>query len=123
MDSPRDMHDGWEKSGEVGQEVYGAGNAFGILPRHYMQVPGEDFMVFVDYPTTDFKTKKGKPVSFFIKGDERLTCRLVLVAKGKKKLPNFTVTINGNEAIKGTKRKDGNIEYLVNGNQVINITW
>lgn len=26
-----DLHDGWEASGEVGQEVYGAGNAFHII--------------------------------------------------------------------------------------------
>jgi hypothetical protein len=26
------LHDGWEPSGEVGQEVYGAGIAFGLSP-------------------------------------------------------------------------------------------
>lgn len=50
-----DLQDGWQKSGTVGQEVYGAGNAFGILPRHYLRVPGEEFMVYVDYPTSGFK--------------------------------------------------------------------
>jgi hypothetical protein len=30
-----DKHDGWEKSGEAGQEVYGAGLPFAVVPRQY----------------------------------------------------------------------------------------
>ncbi len=45
-----DMHEGGEKSGEVGQEVYGAGQAFGFLTRHFLQVPSKKFMIYVDYP-------------------------------------------------------------------------
>lgn len=119
-----DMRDGWEKCGQVGQEVYGAGNAFGILPRHYMLVPGEDFMVFVDYPTENFTTRKGQPISFIVKGDSRLTCRLVMLTPGKKKLPAFEINAHGQkQIIKGTKRKDGNIEYTIQGDQKISITW
>jgi hypothetical protein len=64
-----DMHDGWEKSGAVGQEVYGAGNAFGILPRHYMQVEGAGFMIYTDYPTYGFSPKKHQPAIFRLAGD------------------------------------------------------
>jgi hypothetical protein len=119
-----DMRDGWEKSGQVGQEVYGAGNAFGILPRQYMIVPDEDFMIYVDYPTQDFTAKKGKPITFTIKGDPRLTCRMMIISNGKNKLPNFTVAAKGQkQEIKGTKTKDGNLEYIVNGGQKIHIKW
>lgn len=119
-----DMQDGWEKCGQVGQEVYGAGNAFGILPRHYMQVPDEDFMIFVDYPTENFTTKKGQPITFTIKGDARLTCRMAIVPNGKKKLPNFTVTTKGQkQELKGLKTKDGNIEYAIQGGQKVHIVW
>jgi hypothetical protein len=118
-----DMHDGWEKCGQVGQEVYGAGNAFGILPRHYMIIPGEDFMVFIDYPTVNFKYKKGS-ASFFVKGDPRLTCRMAIVPNDKKKLPDFTITAKGQkQELKGTKKENGNLEYCVQGDQKINITW
>jgi hypothetical protein len=113
-----DMHDGWEKSGEVGQEVYGAGNAFGILPRHYLRVPGESFMVYVDYPTSSFTAQKGKPINFTILGDSRLICRLVIVKMDDKKLPNFTVTAKGQkQEIKGKATGKGNIEYAINGGQ------
>jgi hypothetical protein len=114
-----DLHDGWEQSGEVGQEVYGAGNAFGILPRHYYQVPGEDFMVFVDYPATKFTVSKHS-VSLQLSGDKRLECSLVLVAQ-KNKLPNFEVL--GSKAIKGKKIRGGNMAYKLTGNANIKISW
>jgi hypothetical protein len=117
-----DIHDGWEKSGTVGQEVYGAGVAFGIIPRHFYKVPNEDFMIYLDYPTADFKYRKGSGVNFKIKGDARLACRMLIVKKEKHSLPNFTVKAKDGE-IKGTKRKDGHIEYLVHGDQPLNVSW
>lgn len=118
-----DLHDGWEKSGNVGQEVYGAGLAFGVVPRHYLPVPDEDFMIFVDYPTLNFSCKKGKPVSFAVKGDERFECRLAMV-KGKSKLPEFTVSADGNKTpLIGRRSKEGNMEYVLRGGQKVTIRW
>jgi hypothetical protein len=116
-----DIHDGWEKSGEVGQEVYGAGVAFGIVPRHFYRVPNESFMIFCDYPTAEFKHRKGT-VTFKIKGDEQLSCRLMIIKKDKTTLPDFTIT-DSNGELKGIYRKDGHKEFMVNGNQQIKIKW
>ena len=119
-----DMHDGWEKSGEVGQEVYGAGNAFGILPRHYLRVPGESFMIYVDYPTGSFTAKKGKPIKFNVLGDSRLTSRLVIVKMDDKKLPNFKVIAGSTNAeLDGKTSRSGNIDYTIHGGQSIQISW
>jgi hypothetical protein len=119
-----DMHDGWEKSGEVGQEVYGAGNAFGILPRHYMQVEEAGFMIYTDYPTYGFSPKKYKPATFRLAGDGRLTCRLMLVKTGKAKLPDLTVSVNGsNEKLPGKKVPGGHLEFEVAGDNEIHINW
>jgi hypothetical protein len=119
-----DLHDGWEKSGEVGQEVYGAGVAFGIVPRHYLKVDNELFMIFVDYPTTKCN-KRGKTFTFDVRGDSRLTCRMMIVKKDKTKLPQFTVTQKGDgksEALTG-KVNDGNIEYSLRGDRTIKVSW
>ncbi|NCD68329.1 glycoside hydrolase family 88 protein [Mucilaginibacter agri] len=116
-----DIHDGWEQSGTVGQEVYGAGVAFGIIPRHFHKIPGEEFIIFSDYPTADFKYNKGQ-VSFTVKGDERLNCRLMLIKNGKSKLPDLKLT-GGNAALSGGVHKDGHIEFLISGNQLMKITW
>jgi len=117
-----DMHDGWEKSGEVGQEVYGAGNAFGILPRHYMQVDGQPFIIYTDYPTYGFSPKKHRPAKFKLAGDGRLDCRLMLVRTDKGKMPAFTVTAAG-EALQGKKTKEGHLEFMVPGDSEIHINW
>jgi len=117
-----DLHDGWEKSGYVGQEVYGAGNAFGILPRHYMQVDEASFMIYTDYPTYGFSPKKHKPANFQLAGDGRMRSRLMIVKTGKAKLPQLTVTQNGEE-IKGKQVAGGNIEFEVAGDAHIHIDW
>ncbi len=119
-----DIHDGWEKSGEVGQEVYGAGVAFGIVPRHYLQVGDEPFMIAVDYPTTKYK-KRGKTFTFDVRGDRRLTCRMVIVNKDNTKLPQFTVTQTADNKkvdLQG-QMVDGNIEYQLQGNHSISVNW
>lgn len=116
-----DLHDGWEQSGAVGQEVYGAGVAFGIIPRHFYKVPNEDFIVYLDYPTADFKHRKGS-VHFKVKGDERLNCRMLILNQENKKLPRFIVTANNNE-IKGKVLKGGHTEFIVTGNNHIKLNW
>ncbi|MGF7040315.1 hypothetical protein [Mucilaginibacter lappiensis] len=119
-----DMHDGWEKSGEVGQEVYGAGNSFGILPRHYMQVEGQTFLIYTDYPTYGFSPKKHKPAKFKLAGDARLNARLLLVKTDKGKMPEFSVRLNSlKEDLKATKTKDGHLEFTVPGDSDILINW
>jgi hypothetical protein len=119
-----DLQDGWLKSGTVGQEVYGAGNAFGILPRHYLQVPGEDFLIYVDYPTSDFNARKGQDIHFRVLGDEKLQCRMMIVKKGKKKLPEFSVSVSGmKEMLKGQPAPEGNITYALKGNCRVSIGW
>lgn len=119
-----DLHDGWEKSGEVGQEVYGAGNAFGILPRHYMQVKDQSFMIYTDYPTYGFSPKKHRPAKFKLAGDGRLNSVLMLVKTDKGKMPEFTVRMNAQkESLKGKKTKEGHLEFTVPGDSEIHIGW
>lgn len=119
-----DLHDGWEKSGQVGQEVYGAGNAFGTLPRHYMRVPDVNLMVYTDYPIYGLESVKHKPVRFKLAGDGRITCRLMVIKANEHKLPPLTVSCKGKEQpLKGKPVKDGNQEYLVSGDAEITIEW
>jgi hypothetical protein len=119
-----DLHDGWEQSGEVGQEVYGAGNSFGILPRHYMQAKDAGLMVYTDYPSYGFSSRVSSPLRFRLSGDGRLTSRLMIVKTGKDKLPEVTVTIKGSKtSLKGKSVSGGNLEYEVPGDAAIEIKW
>ena len=118
-----DLQDGWLKSGTVGQEVYGAGNAFGILPRHYLEVPGESYMIYVDYPTSGFTARKGKNIHFTTLGDPRMECKLMLVKTGNQKIPDLKVSLKGQEQpLRGKQVKGGHIQYTVPGNCTVTIS-
>lgn len=114
-----DIHDGWEKSGEVGQEVYGAGLAFGIVPRHYFKVPDDDFMVFIDYPTSEHNI--GNPFRFKVLGDKALSCRLRIISLSGTPVPDFKVTGEDQQTINGELTTEGHLEYIIPGDQIIEI--
>lgn len=119
-----DIHDGWEKSGEVGQEVYGSGIAFGITPRQYCRVDGEDFMIYSDYPIAGYKVVKGKSIRFKILGDSRLHCEMRILKLSRAKLPSFEVSIaTAKEPLKSITDKNGGLIYKLNGDQQLTITW
>ncbi|MCX2474427.1 hypothetical protein OQZ33_08820 [Pedobacter sp. MC2016-05] len=118
-----DLHDGWEQSGEVGQEVYGAGVAFGVIEKQYHKVKDESFMIFCDYSISGFR-KRGKSVSFATQGDQRLSCRIVLLPQEPKDTYNFTVYIgNDSNAVEPMKVDKQAIEFSVSGNEKIKISW
>lgn len=84
-----DLHDGIEKSGAVGQEVYGAGNAFGILPRHFIRFNDNPFLIFSDCPISGIR-KSPDSVIFHLQGDPRLAYRLrITPAESVGKIPNI----------------------------------
>ena len=117
-----DLHDGWEHSGQVGQEVYGAGNVFGILPRHYMHVPGARFMIYTDYPTVPNVAKTDHPARFSLAGDARLQARLMIVKTGRAKLPDIKLTAD-KQTVNGKPAAGGALEFMVPGNASVTINW
>lgn len=121
-----DLQDGWKQCGEVGQEVYGVGQAFGILTRQYKRVADDPFMVFIDYPTFDFSAKKGKPVTFTIGGDQRFGCKMRLIPFEDGLPANIVVlgkSAEGEEEFKGKPTKEGHLEYNLKGEMHITISW
>jgi hypothetical protein len=121
-----DMYDGWEKAGQVGQEVYGAGLPFGVIPRHYWRVPDEKFMIYIDYPIRDFYAAEKGMASLRVLGDRRLSCRLRILPTGRKSLPKFEVRMEreGNiESLEGHKTSEGHLEYEVPGDCIVMVEW
>jgi hypothetical protein len=118
-----DLHDGWEQNGEVGQEVYGAGIAFGVIPKQYFKVPGEDFIIFCDYPVKSFKLRKNM-VSLTPDGDPALYCRIIILTEGNSGEHQFVVTDSFKRSeLKPLKSISKLIEYQLNGGQSIRIKW
>jgi hypothetical protein len=116
-----DLHDGWEQSGEVGQEVYGAGIAFGIIPRQYFKLPIAGATLFCDYPIAEIKITS-KSAKFRINGDPRLKCRILLLIDDKDNQQLFQV-ISAKKQLETIKQTDEVLEFSVSGGQQLQITW
>ena len=85
-----DIHDGWEKSGEVGQEVYGAGIAFGIIPRQYFKLTIFGGTLFINYPISNFRELKNS-VTFHVEGSASLHAEMKLLGISKTTLSKIKV--------------------------------
>ncbi|RZJ48854.1 MAG: hypothetical protein EOO44_19415 [Flavobacterium sp.] len=114
-----DLYSGWEQSGQVGQEVYGAGIAFGVVPRQYLKV-NEDFMIFIDYPVTQF-SKRGNSVSILLDGNQDMSCNLKLIWLSKNKIkPTIT---QEKKILNPSYKKIESMGFIANGKGLIKIKW
>ena len=120
-----DIYDGWETAGQVGQEVYGAGLPFAIVPRHYGRVEEGNFMIYVSYPTSNFSIQENKAY-LRIRGDARLSCHLRILPIGKKALPDVQIQAERKgqiETLSGRKTPEGHVEYELFGDRLVMVTW
>src|SRR5205085_3862785 len=114
------------KAGQVGQEVYGAGLPFGVIPRHYWGVPNEKFMIYIEYPTEGFSAREKGLASMRVLGDPRLWCRLRIIPTAKTSLPKFEVRTEREgdfETLRGHETPEGHMEYEVFGDRIVIVQW
>lgn len=116
-----DIHEGWEKSGEVGQEVYGAGIPFGIIPRQYFKLKSLDALLFVDYPVTNFRYGK-KSVTFHINGHPLLKAKIVLLGLSKAMQSKIKAEVRNKSAYQPLKSKASN-QFEAPAGSIIRISW
>lgn len=116
-----DIHDGWEKSGEVGQEVYGAGLAFGILPRQYFRIEKLGALVFVDYPITNLRIGKNS-ITFHVEGHSQLKARMKLIGFPKAVLSKIKVEQKDKAAYQQLKAISTNT-FELTGGRIVRIIW
>ena len=113
-----DLYNGWEKSGQVGQEVYGAGMPFGVVPRQYIKIDN-DFLIFIDYPQQ--YTKRGKSITLKLNGDKDMSCNLKILKISTKKIQ--MKVFEGKEILKPFEKNSKREEYEISGQAVIKIQW
>lgn len=116
-----DIHDGWEKSGEVGQEVYGAGLPFGVIPRQYFKLDGLNITGYINYPAVNFRYSQSK-VTFGICGNPEYSVQLHLIAAGNDLHPKVKVEIKTKSAYVEVS-SNANGQYEVPGDAKIRISW
>jgi hypothetical protein len=117
-----DLHDGIEPSGSVGQEVYGAGNAFGILPRHYITIDKQPFLVFCDIPIADIRRKKNG-LSFNLLGSKGLLARIRIVPANDEKLSKKMIFKLKDGELKHAADRKTDLETFVDAASHVEITW
>ncbi|WP_242661174.1 hypothetical protein [Flavobacterium johnsoniae] len=113
-----DLYNGWEKSGQVGQEVYGAGMAFGVVPRQYIKAD-EDFLIFIDYPNQF--TKRGKSATIHLDGDKDMSCNLKIIKLGDRSIK--MKVFQNKELLKAFHQSAKLHEYEISGQALIKIEW
>jgi hypothetical protein len=119
-----DLQDGREKSGRVGQEVYGAGLPFVMTARHYMRLDGTGMTAFCNYPMFDFAPEQDG-ATWRVGGDPRGSCELrVVPADLAVKACCVAVTVEAGSVsvpVHGKLSADGQAKFTLRGGQKIMI--
>jgi hypothetical protein len=123
-----DLHDGWETSGQVGQEVYGAGLALVYATRHYLPLGDTGCLAFCDYPMYDFHLDaKKRRATWRAGGDPRCAAELRVIPQDPAMEPlGIAVTTRaGSVAVPlgGTQTVEGHAAFGIRGGQTVEIAW
>jgi len=115
-----DIQDGQKKSGEVGQEVYGAGIPFGVIARQYFQLKDLKVTGFLNYPLIKLRYGK-KSVTFHVGGNEQFPAKLILSGP-KSQLSKIMLEAKNKLAFRPiTAQSLGQFEFP--GGSMIRISW
>ncbi|MDP5200326.1 hypothetical protein [Flavobacterium sp. DG2-3] len=115
-----DLYSGWEKSGQVGQEVYGAGVGFGAMVRQYHQVKNEDFLLFLDYPLINYRKSK-QTLRFTVLGSVEFQCNFKIVLNDNNNIK--MQVFEQNQIIEPKVKSKMLLEYTVAGGSAIKVSW
>lgn len=114
-----DLYTGWEPSGQVGQEVYGAGIAFALVPRQYIKI-NQEFLIFVDYPILSYK-KRNNSITILPDGVKEAYFNLKIIRIGEA--PLKVKIEQNNHALNAFKKSTSMHEYKVSGADSIIATF
>ncbi|GAC1412441.1 MAG: hypothetical protein NVS2B17_24780 [Candidatus Velthaea sp.] len=125
-----DMQDGWSASGQVGQELYGAGLPFVLTSRHYGALAETGHWLFCEYPVYDVRTKRSRGkivVTGRTGGDPRGSCALRIVPRdGYAQHLDFTVTVRAGRVDVPLDRHttaEGHAVFTLRGGQALTVGW
>ena len=112
-----DLQDGLKQSGEVGQEIYGAGLALVCTTRHYRRFANRPFLLFCEYPLEELSKTR-----FRVVGDPGMQCTVRLIPTGPNaELAEDAIAIAGSKRHKIARSVEGHITYEVCGGDVITL--
>ncbi|MCE3295714.1 MAG: hypothetical protein K0R65_1428 [Crocinitomicaceae bacterium] len=118
-----DLYDGWDNAGQVGQEVYGAGTPFGVVPRQYFKFRQPGLLLFIDYPVSSLRRHKNHSVSFRVGGSAELCCTLRLFSEKGQKFKVMSGPGKQKKLLEPVKQQENWLEYEIAGNSQLHVSW
>jgi hypothetical protein len=120
-----DLQDGLEQSGQVGQEIYGAGLPFVLTARHYMHFARARATVFCSYPMFDFSDNEDGTAVWRADGDPRCEAQL-RVFPTEKMNSTYVVSVCAGagivlDPIPGTLSPGGHAVFTIRGGQTVEL--
>jgi hypothetical protein len=119
-----DLQDGQEISGQVGQELYGAGLAFVLTSRHYAKLR-DSVIAYCNYPMYGLSMTKGGVARWRAGGDPRGSGELRIIPSGLHAGATTVCvwTRNGKvrRSVRGRMSPEGHALFTVRGGQSIEI--
>lgn len=112
-----DLQDGLNESGEVGQEIYGAGLALVCATRQYVRFASGRLLLFCEYPLRPLgKTR------FRIIGDPGMKCTVRVIPAGPNvEVPENAIAIAGSKRQTTARTVEGHIAYEARGGDIISV--
>ena len=119
-----DLQDGYEQSGQVGQEIYGAGLALVCTTRHFRPLNVAGVELFCEYPLMNFELG-AQSCRFDVGGEDGLSCRVRLIpTDASSRLPAFTLRVTGAaKPQRGTVSSEGHLVFDVPGGSSVIASW
>ena len=122
-----DIRTGWEKSGQVGQEVYGGAGSFILATYASVDRVEVPFLLHAQYPIlkSDFETSATGELSVSLAGSRDIGCSIFVIARRGRlpKLTVFDVTGEGETIVKPAAARHGRVEYKVPGGGRYRVAW
>ena len=121
-----DMQDGREASGQVDQELYGAGMPFVMAARHYMDIAHHALLAYSNYPMYDFRDESSR-AWWRAGGDPRCQAELRIIPRsidGQSFAVSAWTTVGENRiALSGSTSAEGHAVFVIRGGQTIEVHW
>ncbi len=110
-----DLQDGLTQSGQVGQEIYGAGLALVCTTRHFHRLQDRPFTLFSEYPLERISKSR-----FRVVGSSRMRCSVRLIPESANNpVSEDAASILGAKRRKGNRSIEGHLVLEARGGDVV----
>jgi hypothetical protein len=116
-----DLYVDGQPSGQVGQEIYGAGAAAVFATRSFHRLDGVPFVIFADYPVLAIDRPSPTALVLKLAGSPDGDVLLALCPRGRARLPRTAVSAEGRPLTR--RLRDGRHEFTLAGGAQVEVTW